>query len=119
MTTEQKNQQKLIDASLKAQKDAQDADFKRSARQKALSAAQYIRANDTSNKVLEDADKIFQTIHYCFEQTIWGSNSNYILFLFYRKLNNRHLLQHPFQTLLLLLHQANLSLKYSVSYFVF
>jgi hypothetical protein len=60
MTTEQKNQQKQIDANLKAQKDAMDADFKRSARQKALSTAQYIRANDTSDKVLKDADKIFQ-----------------------------------------------------------
>ena len=37
-----------------------DADFKRSARQEALSTAQYIRANDTSEKVLKDADKIFQ-----------------------------------------------------------
>lgn len=60
MTTEQKNQQKLIDANLKAQKDAADADFKRSTRQKALSTAQFIRSNDTSDKVLKDADKIYQ-----------------------------------------------------------
>lgn len=60
MTTEQKNQQKLVDANAKSQKDAYDAEFKRSARQKALSTAQYIRANDTSDKVLKDADKIFQ-----------------------------------------------------------
>ena len=56
MTTEQKQ----VQENLKAQKDAQEADFKRSARQKALSTAQYIRANDTSDKVLKDANKIFQ-----------------------------------------------------------
>ena len=61
MTTEQKNQQKLIDTNLKAQKDAQQNDFKITARQKALSTAQFIRgANDTSDLILKDADKIYQ-----------------------------------------------------------
>lgn len=57
MTTEQKQ----VQENLNAQKDAQEADFKRSARQKALTTAQFIRgANDTSDLILKDADKIYQ-----------------------------------------------------------
>lgn len=60
MTAEQKNKQKQIEANLKAQKDSENERFKRDARQTALSTAKFIRANDTSDKVLKDADKLFQ-----------------------------------------------------------
>lgn len=53
-------EQKQVQANLNAQKEAQNADFKRRAREKALSTAQFIRINDTSDKVLKDADKIYQ-----------------------------------------------------------
>lgn len=52
--------QKSILANLKAQKDADEERFKRNARETALSTAKFIRANDTSDKVLKDADKIYQ-----------------------------------------------------------
>jgi len=60
MTTEQKNQQKQFEANLKAQKDAENERFKRSAREMALSTAKYIRSNENADMVLKDADKIYQ-----------------------------------------------------------
>lgn len=53
-------EQKQVQANLKAQKDAETERFKRNARETALSTAKFIRANDTYEKVLKDADKIFQ-----------------------------------------------------------
>ena len=60
MTTLEKEQNKRAEANAKAQKDAENERFKRDARQTALSTAKFIRINDTSDKVLKDADKIYQ-----------------------------------------------------------
>ena len=54
------NNQKSIIANLKAQKEAAEQSFKQNAREEALRTAKFIRINDTSDKILKDADKIYQ-----------------------------------------------------------
>lgn len=68
MTTEQKNQQKLIDANTKAQQEMSDKEFKKKARFSALSAAQFVKIteptgenrNVNNKEILIEADKIYQ-----------------------------------------------------------
>lgn len=54
------NNQKSVLANVKAQKEAAEKAFKQNAREEALRAAKFIRINDTSDKILKDADKIYQ-----------------------------------------------------------
>lgn len=58
--TESKQQVANFNATIKAQKEAEERVFKRNAREEALRTAKFIRVNDTSDKILKDADKIYQ-----------------------------------------------------------
>jgi len=59
-SAESKQQVKLFNEAQKAQKEVALSQLKYEARNKALSTAQYIRSNDTAEKVLKDADKIYK-----------------------------------------------------------
>lgn len=60
MTTEQKNQQKLIDANTKAQKELSDQEFRKRARTSALQDAKHIERDASPEIVLKTADKLYQ-----------------------------------------------------------
>lgn len=58
--TESKQQVANFNATIKAQKEAEERVFKRNAREEALRTAKFILVNDTSDKILKDADKIYR-----------------------------------------------------------